>query len=239
LQAKGDRPSPSRPGAYYGSGYHAVATETGSYIQVADATAGPYHAPPCNPTWWAICIPGRAAQTRDQWLNDVSRQYIRGVARFIVDKQREDGMSWPLQFCAAPDLVKTSANLTGHPTGYTSHSQVSQAWHQTDHTDPGVGFPWDVLATDIAALITAPIPVPTQASIEENIMYRSNAAPMVVDGQTYAPGRVWFELLPGGKGRHVTSMNEVVAALGGTEADCVNNVSVRRPNAVLEALGAV
>jgi hypothetical protein len=33
-------------------------------------------------------------------------------------------------------------------------------------------------------------------------------------------------------------MAEVVVALGGTEQDCVNNLSVRRPNAVLAALGA-
>lgn len=140
LRSKGDRPSPSRPGGVYGSGYHAVATETGSYVVVAEANTAPYHAPPVNPTMWSICMPGKAAQTRDQWLDAPSRNYIRGVAAYIVDRWNDDGRVWPLQFVDAGTLVVTAADKAGHPAGYTSHAQVSQAWHKTDHTDPGVSF---------------------------------------------------------------------------------------------------
>ena len=48
--------------------------------------------------------------------------------------------------------------------GYTSHAEVSKAFRQTDHTDPGVNFPWDVLAAEIARLTTTP------QTIEELIM---------------------------------------------------------------------
>lgn len=169
LRSPGDRPSPSRPGGVYGSGYHAVASETGGYIVLGEATSAPYHAPPVNPTMWSICMPGKAAQTREQWLDDVSRSYIRGVALYIVDRWNEDGRSWPLSFADARTLVSARADLAGHPTGYTSHAQVSLAWHKTDHTDPGSSFPWDVLAADIAALLQ-PIQPSNSITTEETIM---------------------------------------------------------------------
>lgn len=147
LGSPGDRPLAG--GGAYGGGYNAVATEAGSYTEVAGGGRNPYHAPPLNATFWSICIPGRANQTRDQWLDAASRGYIRGVARYIVDRWNDDGHRWPLEF-------RSSAELVAGRYGYTSHAQVSQAWHRTDHTDPGAAFPWDVLAADIAALIVPP-----------------------------------------------------------------------------------
>lgn len=161
LKSKGDRPSPSRPGGFYGSGYHAVATEAGGYIELGDATCGPYHAPPCNPTWWSICMPGRAAQTREQWLDDVSSKYIDGVAQYIVDRREQDDEFWPIDFVSYIDLKGKSLQLTGHPGGVTYHSQVSKAWGQTDHTDPGVSFPIDILFERIELLISPKPPVET------------------------------------------------------------------------------
>lgn len=154
LASPGDRlVAGSSPPRYYGGGYNAVATEDGSYEQIAGGNRSPYHAPPLNYTWWSVCIPGRANQTREQWLDERSRAYIRGVARFIVDKWHEDGERWPLTYRDAAEL---KANLTG----YTSHAEVSRAWGLTNHTDPGPAFPWDVLAADIAALVRPPDPDP-------------------------------------------------------------------------------
>lgn len=166
LEQKGDRDNGH--GGVYGAGYHAVATETGGYIQVATAAMGPYAAPPLNKNFWHVCIPGRAAQTRDQWLDGPSFAYIQGVAKFIVDRWHEDGQRWALDFNDASALraglgsAATAAGTSRGAVGYSSHAQVSQAWHETDHTDPGVSFPWDVLATEIAKLVQpAPIPPPT------------------------------------------------------------------------------
>ncbi len=238
LAAKGDRPSPTRPGAYYGAGYQAVAKEDGTYITVGDDNVGPYHAGGgFNPNMWSICIPGRASQNRQQWLEDVSRFYVLAVARYIVDRWNHDGRVWPLKFRTGAELVALKANTAKSPTGYTSHAQVTQSHlAATDHSDPGVSFPWDVLAADIAVL-AAGTPVPPQTTSEEDTMYRSNLESRSVGGQSYGPGKVWYELLPGGTLRHVTSMADVICALGGTEADCVNNKSVQRTNAVLDALG--
>lgn len=148
LASPGDRPNGH--GGFYGAGYHAVATETGGYVQIAGADRSPYHAPPLNSTWWSICIPGRAAQTREQWLDAASRPYIAGVARFIVDVWHIDGEAWPLTLRRANELVDGEQ-------GIASHAEVSKAWHLTDHWDPGPAFPWDVLAADIAAIVAPPV----------------------------------------------------------------------------------
>lgn len=150
LQSPGDRVLAGTT-RRYGSGYHAVTDGNGGYIEVADANAGPYAVPPLNKTWWHICMPGRASQTWDEWLDQLSRNHIRGVARFIVDKAAADGF---------PFHHLNSFNLLAGDRGYCSHASVSSAWGQSNHTDPGPNFPWPVLADDIEAL-TAPAPAPT------------------------------------------------------------------------------
>ncbi len=159
LQRPGDRPIAGTT-RKYGSGYHAVTDGNGGYIEVADATAGPFAAPPANKQWWHVCMPGRAAQSRDEWLDDLSRNHIRGVARFIVDKAAIDGFPF--------DRLNVS-NLLAGDRGYCGHVDISNAWHQSDHTDPGPGFPWDVLAADIAAL-TQPAPHPNPDPPEDDDM---------------------------------------------------------------------
>jgi len=160
MQRPGDRLiAGSNPPRYYGSGYHAITLNVDDdFEQLLGADAGPYHAPPLNKTWWSICIPGRANQTRDEWLDEESYAGIRAVARFIVEKSKVDG--FPLEFVDA-------AGLKAGRGGYTSHAQVSNAWHQTDHTDPGSNFPWDVLAHEIGLLTAPVIVIPHPPVIEE------------------------------------------------------------------------
>lgn len=144
LRRPGDKPSSN--GGFYGAGYHAVTDGVGGYVQMADASAATYSAPPLNPTWWHICMPGRAIQTREEWLDQLSYAHICGVAKFIVDKWKEDGQTWSLSFLFS-DMLKLGMR------GYTSHYQVSLAWKQTNHYDPGHSFPWDILEKEIGKLI--------------------------------------------------------------------------------------
>lgn len=162
LKRPGDRQLPgTNPPRFYGSGYAAVTDGNGGYIEIADATAGPYHAPPLNKTWWSICIPGRASQTHDEWLDQLSYNHIRGVAKYIVDKSKIDG--FPLH-------KLDSHGLLAGDRGYCGHADVSNAWGQTDHTDPGRNFPWDVLAAEIAKLAApTPLPPPTFPTTEDHV----------------------------------------------------------------------
>ena len=66
-------------------------------------------------------------------------------------------------------------------------------------------------------------------------MYISNADPRPATNSD--PGHAWFELVPGtGRLRIVTDINDVCAALGKDADGCVSDVSVRRPNTVIDAL---
>ena len=176
LKAPGNFPSTSRPGGFYGAGYHAITDGLGGYIQVADASAGPYSAPPTNPTWWQVCMPGYANQTREQWKDPLSMAHIIGVAKFIVDKWHEDEKTWPLVF-VFNDMLKAGMH------GYTSHAQVALAWHETTHTDPGVNFPWDILEEEIGKLISNSFPQ------EDEVMYLATLSDgsVIVVGSSIRP----------------------------------------------------
>ncbi len=160
LQSAGDRPTSD--GGVYGSGYTAITDGHGGYTRVADPDVAPFHAPPLNATWAGVCIPGRAAQTRDEWLDEISRAHIRGAARFIVDQWNLDDRTWPLTGPVSPAEL-----LTGRQ-GITSHLNVGLAWRRTNHTDPGPHFPWDVLLADVAELST-PQPIPPVSPEEDRM----------------------------------------------------------------------
>lgn len=198
LQRPGDRPLGG--GRMYGSGYHALAGDE-TWVELADAGCGPYHAPPINKTWWAICIPGYAAQTRDQWLDPQSRAFIRCVARFIVDRAAGDG--FPLR---RPSI----AELRGGAGGYCSHGDVARAWGQTDHTDPGPNFPWDVLADDIAQLTTPPIVIPTPQPITTEDAMLAIYRPTFAPPSGYDPA--WFVVFSSGAIRRATNPDVKLAA---------------------------
>lgn len=150
MAAPGTRPDGT------GSAYHAVADTNGRYIQVLGADCAPFAAPPLNQEWWHIVIPGRADQTREQWLDPASRGYIKAVARFIYDKHLIDAI--PLVKVDAQTLWWAGEKALH--VGYCGHRDVSDAFGQTDHTDPGPNFPWDVLAAEIRALVPLPPPPP-------------------------------------------------------------------------------
>jgi len=139
----GDRLNPD--GTRFGASYHYV-TDTDRVLPAVPDDVVAYAAAGANNDGIHVCIPGKAGQTRAQWLDATSRSYIRQAVAVMVDKAREHGI--PLDLLTVAEIVAGAA-------GYCGHVDISNAYHRSDHTDPGAQFPWDVLATDIAAL-TAP-----------------------------------------------------------------------------------
>lgn len=92
-----------------------------------------WHAPP-NQFSVGIEICGQATYTRDEWLSPqvwpaVERAALR--ARDVCDRR---GVPW----------VKLGKyELRAGARGVCGHVDVSEAWHESDHTDPGPAFPWD------------------------------------------------------------------------------------------------
>lgn len=93
-----------------------------------------WHAPGANANGIGIEHAGRAAQTREQWLDNYSLPMLDLSARLVADLCRRYNV--PAIFQPWPALQKGAR-------GITTHREVSLAFKRSTHTDPGPGFPMD------------------------------------------------------------------------------------------------
>lgn len=98
---------------------------------------------PANERGLHLCFKGRASQTRAEWLAQ-GRQLDAG-ARVLRDWRDRYGI---------PLVKLTGAQMRAGQKGVGGHVDTVDAWHSTDHTDPGPGFPWDVLLAKAAGNTT-------------------------------------------------------------------------------------
>lgn len=141
LTRPGDRVSSS--GSRYGSSYHAIAD---THLRVIPAVADDrvaFSAPGANNEGLHICIPGRADQTREEWLSGSTRWAITSVAAYLLDTKARYGI---------PTERLTVAELRAGTRGYCDHAAIRDAFGRTTHYDVGPHFPWDVLSQDIRSL---------------------------------------------------------------------------------------
>lgn len=92
-----------------------------------------HHAPP-NKGSIGIEICGQPSYTREQWLSDKVWPAV----------ERARGRA--VELCARFNLPWKRVNvveLRAGQRGLCGHVDVSQAYHQSDHYDPGPNFPWD------------------------------------------------------------------------------------------------
>ena len=133
-------------------------TRSGSYHYIADRTKLVL----CNTDDWLtwsvgnrgndvglhISIVGRAAWSRDQWLSE--EQAYGTLSR----------VAWQIaRWCKAHNLPVTyvpGLALRRGDRGISTHDAARIAWGVTDHTDPGPGFPMDVLLTLVEGHINPP-----------------------------------------------------------------------------------
>jgi hypothetical protein len=143
----------SNPPRVFGAAYTAIPDSAkGTYREAYDAARlGVYAQGGANKDSWSFCIPGRASQTRAEWLDGYSRECIRIAARYTVDKCRLDDI---------PLVRKSWQQIAVGERGYCDHYTISLAFKKSDHTDVGPNFPWDVFAADIDAIVNPPQPTP-------------------------------------------------------------------------------
>lgn len=141
MTTPGDRPSSN--GGRYGSSYHAV-LDLGMKVRPAvhDGFVS-FSAPGANTEGLHVCFPGKARQTRAEWLDDYSRDLIRTCAGLITDYSSLYGI---------PPVRLSVAELRAGTRGYTDHAGIRDAFGRTTHYDVGPGFPWDILDADIKSL---------------------------------------------------------------------------------------
>lgn len=128
--------------------YHDVA-DTDRVIPVVEHHFVAYSAPGANHDGIHLCIPGRAGQTREQWLDPTSSRYIDWAAKWLVNNSLAYGRDYTRRL--------TVAEVRGGLTGYCDHWTISQAYGKSDHWDVGPSFPFDELDRRIAGLKN-PIP---------------------------------------------------------------------------------
>ncbi|NTW29451.1 MAG: N-acetylmuramoyl-L-alanine amidase [Coriobacteriia bacterium] len=99
-------------------------------------------APPLNYSGIHIEQSGYSDFTREQWL----ATYLPQIDNTAWNMARLSRLyDIPLRWLTAADLVAIGTNPAKGSGGWTGHQEVSAAWHQTDHGDPGDGYPVDVL----------------------------------------------------------------------------------------------
>lgn len=92
---------------------------------------------------------GSADQSRAQWLDAASVATLGLAARLCVTLCLRYGL---------PPAVVTPTGLRAGERGITTHAMVSQAWHESDHYDPGPGFPLGDFIVAVEAVLSAPLP---------------------------------------------------------------------------------
>jgi hypothetical protein len=100
-----------------------------------------WHAPP-NHASVGIEICAEATYTREQWLSPEVWPAVELAAERARDIAARHNV---------PLIKRSAAELKAGAHGYCGHVDVSTAFHESSHTDPGPGFPWDKLAELLGA----------------------------------------------------------------------------------------
>lgn len=118
-----------------GGSYHLVVDKDGQVARENDdiyiSWSAMYTA---NRRGWHVCLAGRAAYTRDQWLARTTQ----------LDKLAEVLAAYSIRR-NIPLVKLTPDQVRAEKRGVCGHADVSEAWHESDHTDPGPNFPWDIV----------------------------------------------------------------------------------------------
>lgn len=133
---------------------------------------------------------GRAGQSAGQWHDAASAGTLRQAARQVA----RDAAKWGIP------LRRLSVDqVRGYQAGICGHVDISYAFHESDHTDPGTNFPWSEFlamvheaAGDDMPLTTADLAKITdavQAALETNRAHDAIARSVwMTDGIISAPG---------------------------------------------------
>jgi hypothetical protein len=118
-----------------------IAGEDGTFRSLPDDTE-PWAAEGANSNGLHIELAGSAAWTRAQWL--ARTKTLDCAARLIAD--------WCFTY-DIPAVLLDAASLRANQRGITTHAAVSEAFHQSNHYDPGPNFPMDVLIAKVQAAL--------------------------------------------------------------------------------------
>lgn len=99
-------------------------------------------APPLNRSGLHVECAGKASFTRGEWLRNYAPMFER-VGYLVAAKCRKYDI--PLRVLTASQLKRIGENPGKGKGGITTHDAVSDAWQESNHWDPGKGFPLDIV----------------------------------------------------------------------------------------------
>lgn len=118
-----------------GGSYHLVIDRDGNTARENDDNYIPWAAMYTgNRIAFHFSLAGRAAMTRDEWL--ARPKQLEKLAQILA--AYGERYTLPLLFCDAIDVK------AGH-MGVCGHAEISEAFRESDHTDPGQNFPYDIV----------------------------------------------------------------------------------------------
>lgn len=116
-----------------GGSAHTV-SDTDNLVRCLPENVVAWHAPP-NDGSLGNEVGGQVWYTREQWLHPRVRMAWERTAH----ESARQALRWGVP------IVKLSVNdLLDDRPGFAGHVDVSRAFRQSDHTDPGPNFPWDI-----------------------------------------------------------------------------------------------
>jgi hypothetical protein len=123
-----------RPGDKAGGSSAHYNVDNNSIVQSVHDQDVAWAAPGANSNGLHIEHAGYARQSSADWYDDYSQTMLRLSASLAAEKVKQYGL--PVVFRRAADLLAGGAR----GRGITTHYEVTQAFHRSTHTDPGIGF---------------------------------------------------------------------------------------------------
>lgn len=123
-----------------------ICVDADSIVQCVHDRDVAYAAPGCNHDGIQIELAGYGRQSRADWLDDYSARLLDRAANATA------------QYCVKfdiPPVLLTDEQLRAGDRGIVGHAWVSRVYRESDHTDPGVNFPWDIFMGNVAAYYAA------------------------------------------------------------------------------------
>lgn len=125
------------------------------------------------------CFLAYAAATRAEWL-EYDHQLTLG-AEVVAD--------WCNRY-KIPPVKLSAAEVKAGKRGVCGHGEISGAFHESDHTDPGRGFPWDVFLAKVRQIMAGVTPQPApQPNQEKGLSMQAERTLGLIMDQLAGPGR--------------------------------------------------
>lgn len=156
---------------------------------------------PANDRGLHLCLTGYARQTTAEWLAQTKQ--LDAAARVVADWCRRYGI---------PATWLTGDRMRAGAKGIGGHDTTVAAWHATDHTDPGAGFPRAQFIQMVNRHLTAPKEEDTMTEDDRRMLRE-------IHDQLLGPaGKGWPQLGKNAKGQNLTLVDGVAALRADVDA---------------------